>query len=439
MRWKSLISLLTCAALGLAAAGAAVRGQQGSGRSSQEPSPAKSARPTPSRLDRVGTLRREYDGAMEAWEKRFAGEDNAKVDWVARYRGWPAWSYLHRFQELAEAAQPPDEASIDAAFWIVERSRNVGPSDRDFYPILRRALELLARSGRFEDPRLIVMLRVDLRYPSPAAEAFLRVILDKTRDRALRGRASLSLANLLILRAELARKPLGKPPEGVPGSFAELVNQRTDLEVRRYRDGADVARLKAEGESMLEKIVADYAGVEDPAYPAQNGKKTLLGDEALSNLEELRTLAVGKEAPAIEGPDLKGKPLRLADYRGKVVVLSFWGSWCGPCIAEIPRERALVERHKGKPFALLGIDCDADKAAALKVVAENGITWPSWTDGAPGEGPIADRYKVSSYPRFFVLDGRGIIRAKHVRGDAIDKAVDDLLAEMAPDKPEKTR
>ena len=115
-------------------------------------------------------------------------------------------------------------------------------------------------------------------------------------------------------------------------------------------------------------------------------------------------------------------------------MLVFWGTWCGPCMKEIPHERALAERHKGKPFALLGVNCDDDKQAAVAAIKSEQITWPNWHDGAPGDGPIAKRYHIRGYPSVFVIDGEGIIRQTqtYMLGDVLDKAVDDLLKETKP-------
>jgi hypothetical protein len=95
---------------------------------------------------------------------------------------------------------------------------------------------------------------------------------------------------------------------------------------------------------------------------------------------------------------------------------------------EVPRE--LVERLKGKPFAMLGVNCDGDKQAALKAMEAEGITWPNWNDGEPGTGPIVKRYHVGGYPTVFVIDTRGIIRSKNSIGTALEKSVDNLLEEL---------
>ena len=128
--------------------------------------------------------------------------------------------------------------------------------------------------------------------------------------------------------------------------------------------------------------------------------------------------------------DFNGKSLKLSDYRGKVVVLVFWGSWCGPCMREVPQERELAERLKDQPFALLGVNCDGDKQTAIKAMASEHITWPNWHDGEPGEGPIIKRYHIQGYPTVIVLDAQGIIRQRSILGESLDKTVDQLLKEM---------
>ena len=84
-------------------------------------------------------------------------------------------------------------------------------------------------------------------------------------------------------------------------------------------------------------------------------------------------LGIGQEAPDIAGTDADGQPFKLSDYRGKVVVLTFSGNWCGPCVAMYPAERALIERYKDKPFAILSVNTDADKETLRQSMAKG---WP---------------------------------------------------------------
>src|SRR5262249_2112182 len=91
-------------------------------------------------------------------------------------------------------------------------------------------------------------------------------------------------------------------------------------------------------------------------------------------------------------------------------------------------ERALVERLKDKPFALLGVNCDDDKQAAINAIKSERMTWPNWHDGAPGEGPIAKRYHIRGYPSVFVIDAEGIIQQHTpMLGQVLDKAIDELI------------
>ncbi len=159
-------------------------------------------------------------------------------------------------------------------------------------------------------------------------------------------------------------------------------------------------------------------------------RKQTLGQAAEARLDDMHNLTVGKPAPEIVGVGLDGKPRKLSDYRGKVVALAFWGTWCGPCMREIPSERELVERLKGKPFVMLGVNCDGDKPAALKAIQDERITWPNWHDGEPGTGPIVRRYHVTSYPTVFVIDAKGIIHSKNSFGKFLGQSVDDLLKEL---------
>ena len=95
-----------------------------------------------------------------------------------------------------------------------------------------------------------------------------------------------------------------------------------------------------------------------------------------------------------------------------------------------PHERSLVKRLESKPFALLGINSDRDKAELKKAMEKEHITWRSFWDGGGTSGPIARAWNVSGWPTIYVLDAKGVIRYKNVRGEAMDRAVDALLKEM---------
>jgi hypothetical protein len=99
-------------------------------------------------------------------------------------------------------------------------------------------------------------------------------------------------------------------------------------------------------------------------------------------------------------------------------------------VRDIPHQKALVERHKDEPFAILGINSDTDKEEYKRKVAEYGVTWRSAWQGAPG-GPIGVQWGVRTQSTVFVLDANQVIRYIGVSGADLDKVIDDLLRELA--------
>ena len=195
---------------------------------------------------------------------------------------------------------------------------------------------------------------------SPARDRLFRGLHEKAEDRVAKGAATLALAQYLQRKASFIpglRKRAARMPDW-PEEYEKQLR------------AADPEAMAAEAERLLEQVIEEYGDV-----PYVRGGRPFLRERDLerkwtldrvaeARLDEMHNLAVGKPAPEIDGVDLDGKPMKLSDYRGKVVVVVFWGSWCGPCMAEVPHERELVERLKGKPFALLGVDCEEDQQVA---------------------------------------------------------------------------
>jgi thiol-disulfide isomerase/thioredoxin len=171
---------------------------------------------------------------------------------------------------------------------------------------------------------------------------------------------------------------------------------------------------------------AYFARVEKEFADVSAGKNTL-GEMARGSLFELRHLQVGMKAPAAESKDLKDEKVSLADYQGKVVVLDIWATWCGPCKAMIPHEREMVEKFKGKPFALISVSADDEKKELTDFLAREPMPWAHWWEGP--DAPLLKRWNVRFFPTVYVIDAQGVIRHKQIRGAELEKAVEKLLAE----------
>ena len=102
-----------------------------------------------------------------------------------------------------------------------------------------------------------------------------------------------------------------------------------------------------------------------------------------------------------------------------------------------PHERSLVKRMEGKPFVLVGVNSDSDKDKLKKRMQDEHITWRSWWD-KDTSGPIASQWNVHSWPTVYVIDAKGVIRFKDVRGKQLDDAVDTLMKEMGETVPPAT-
>lgn len=140
-----------------------------------------------------------------------------------------------------------------------------------------------------------------------------------------------------------------------------------------------------------------------------------------------QNLMIGGNAPDFELSTAVGKKVKLSDFKGKVVLIDFWASWCGPCRKENPVVVALYSKHKAKGFEILGVSLDDDKDAWMSAVKEDGITWTQVSDLKGWESSIAALYQVEGIPATFLIDKGGKIVAKGLRGKELDMKVGELL------------
>ena len=199
----------------------------------------------------------------------------------------------------------------------------------------------------------------------------------------------------------------------------ELMEARYGKQRIAERRKADVSKVAAEARKLFTEAAEKYPKQE--IIPGLT-----VGQYAKSSIFEMDNLSVGKVAPDIEGEDLDGVKFKLSDYRGKTVMLSFWASWCGPCMGMIPHERELVEKYKDRPFALIGVNGDPDKKDLKKVLEK--ITWRSFWCGSKGpEGPIPMTWNVNGWPTIYVIDEKGVIRAKNAHGTSLDARIEEWV------------
>jgi len=389
---------------------------------------------TRSPRERYEALLKDYEAADAAWTKSGAKIAPADPLWIKHYADQPLWTFApHLLQFAEESRQNP--VALDALLKVVAIAGT--GRDRGVFSSVRRAVDILIADD-LQDERVIqTFLRLS-HLGGPSIEAYFRALLAKSRDREVLGRACMALVTCIQVRVRVAERPFFDHPEDHPDRLAAsaFLHERLDPDYTSYFRTTDAVALLAEREALLERVISEFGDIPFvPKWAKVKPDGRTLADSASATLYAIRSLAVGKVAPEIEGQDIDGKPMKLSDFRGKVVVLSFWGTWCGPCMALVPREKALVERLKDKPFALLGINSDSDREKLKSVMSEKGITWRSWWDRGRTGGPIATRWDVHAWPSVIVLDGNGVIRFKGLRAnrpDVLDEAVDSVLKETLP-------
>ena len=125
-------------------------------------------------------------------------------------------------------------------------------------------------------------------------------------------------------------------------------------------------------------------------------------------------------SPAV---DLDGTPISLADYRGKVVLLDFWAVWCGPCLGEIPRIKAVYEKYHDKGFDVIGVSLDEDAAVLREFITEQEIPWRQIFDGQKWAGHLVQQYGVRGIPAPFLIDRKGKVISVKARGHLLSELV----------------
>lgn len=338
--------------------------------------------------EKGGALQKELSEAKSDEEKK---EINKKIKALNSGADSPLPAYSLKFLALAQE-NAKDPVAMDAlqeglrasggpfvknSTWpkIMEEIRTKHVTDPKMRGIVRQV------SRTFDDDTVKLLQDVAAKHPDRKTQAYAYKGLAAGKDNA--ANAAQGIQNNKDLRDEIEER-LGK----------EFVT--------KLLANADTNRKEAE---ETRKLLKDrYADV----FP---------------------DLSIGKPAPEVVSKNIEGKEVRLSDLKGKVVVLDIWATWCPPCRAMIPHEREMVEKLKDKPFVLVSISADDKQKTLTDFLVDNKMPWTHWYNGP--EGGIVEDWEVNHYPTIYVIDAKGVIRYKEIRGEKLEDAVNELLKEAA--------
>ncbi len=205
-------------------------------------------------------------------------------------------------------------------------------------------------------------------------------------------------------------------------SDAQLAKISPTSKTYRMALGGIVSGLKISNSSLY----PDYAKKYIDRY-----KNASNGEIAQMSMEIQRS---GTSTPGFEAPDLVGmtpdsQSYALSKMRGKVVLVDFWASWCGPCRRENPNVVANYNKYKDKGFDILGVSLDREPNAWKKAIKDDGLPWHHISDLKGWQSSHAALYSVTSIPQTVLIDKDGKILARNVRGDQLGAKLKELLGE----------
>jgi len=249
-----------------------------------------------------------------------------------------------------------------------------------------------------------------------------RGFAEATNDPATELKDLVAKVRTKLQAGQKTEKDLADDLKAFDALLAEHKGEKTDAV-------AQILNMKA----MLYLQVLDNEdkGIELLKQLKRDFPDTMLGknvDKVLATKEIQAGLVKGMKFPGFSEKDVTGKPLSPDNYKGRVVLIDFWATWCGPCVGELPNVLASYEKHHDKGFEIIGISLDQDEGKLTSFLKEKKITWQQYFDGQGWGNKLAVKYGIDSIPATYLLDGEGKILGKNLRGEALETAVATALA-----------
>ena len=159
----------------------------------------------------------------------------------------------------------------------------------------------------------------------------------------------------------------------------------------------------------------------------EKAKASAQGKAIAAQIAKLESTAIGQIAPNFTITTPEGESISLYDIKGKVKLIDFWASWCGPCRGENPHVVEIYKEYHPKGLEIFGVSLDNNKEAWVKAIADDGLVWKHGSDLKGWQSAPAQLYSVSGIPHTVLLDENNKIIAKNLRGDELKQKIAELL------------
>lgn len=179
------------------------------------------------------------------------------------------------------------------------------------------------------------------------------------------------------------------------------------------------------GVALIKQLKSEYP---DTKFAKHADDMLAMIDKQAASKKIQDALAVGSKFPDFNEKDLAGNPLSIAGHKGKVVMVDFWATWCGPCRAELPNVIATYQKHHADGFDIIGVSLDEDRDKLDSFLKKQDMPWPQFFDGKGWSNKLAVKYGIEAIPADFLIDGNGVIIGKNLRGEELEAAVAKTVA-----------
>lgn len=156
-------------------------------------------------------------------------------------------------------------------------------------------------------------------------------------------------------------------------------------------------------------------------------KETNLAKYVNQQLEVAKINPIGSQIVDFSETDTAGNKVKISSFRGKYVLIDFWASWCRPCRMENPNVVSAYDKYHQKNFTVLGVSLDQAKPAWINAIKMDGLKWTQVSDLHGWSSALATKFKITSIPQNILIDPKGIIIAKNLRGEALNQKLDELF------------